>query len=190
MDSKPVIIVPLAPAVTGYGTDPNLLMPARTWPLIFSAQQRDLSAAMADIILPPLEGFPLPSDIGIADFLDEWVSAPYPQQTSDRNEIFTLLERIDQSSVSRFGTRFIEISFDQKVLIINSISQGNFESLENEESRQYFLRFRYLVVGGYFTSDIGSRALGYMGNTPLSSYPNVSKEIKNLIENELNKLGL
>lgn len=187
MDPKPVIVVPLVPAATGYGTDPNLLAPARTWPLIFSVHQRALSAAMADIILPPFDGFPLPSDMGIVDFIDEWVSAPYPQQASDRDTIFTGLELIEQSSITRFGKSFIEILFDEKVVILNSIAQGD---VGGKVSRGFFLRFRYLVVGGYFTSDIGGRALGYIGNVPTDNYPHVSSDVKQLIINELNKLGL
>lgn len=190
MDPKPVIVVPLVPAATGYGTDPNLLAPARTWPLILSVHQRALSAAMADIILPPFDGFPLPSDMGITDFLDEWVSAPYPQQASDRDTIFTGLELIDQSSITRFGKSFIEIVFDQKVFILNSIAQGNFDNVDGKDSRQFFVRFRYLVVGGYFTSDLGWRALGYIGNVPAGNYPHVSSDVKKLIKDELNKLGL
>ena len=57
-------------------------------------------------------------------------------------------------------------------------------------NRDFFVRFRYLVVGAYFTSDAGFKAIGYLGNVPLRSFPGVSAQTQAIIDTQLRKLGL
>jgi hypothetical protein len=56
--------------------------------------------------------------------------------------------------------------------------------------RTFFVKFRYLLVGGYFTSDVGFKAIGYLGNVPLRSYPGVSEAARRAIDDLLKELGL
>ena len=69
----------------GYGTDPKLNPPAKAaWPRILTADQLQTAALLADYILPASGAAPSASSLGIPDFIDEWVSAPYPDQRKDR----------------------------------------------------------------------------------------------------------
>lgn len=61
--------------------------------------------ALADVLLPADAHGPAPSAVGIADFFDEWLSAPYPIQQADRALIVPALgasESGDASFVNRF----------------------------------------------------------------------------------------
>src|SRR5262245_33997766 len=79
----------------GYGTDPDLLKPpTQPWPLTLTAAQRAVAAVVLDVILPADAGAPAASAVGLVDFLDEWVSAPYPLQKSDATKLVPLLDAI------------------------------------------------------------------------------------------------
>src|SRR5690242_19058076 len=76
-----------APAGKGYGTDPDLVphyRPGELWPLTFNEAQRRTAAALCDMIIPADEHSPAASTVGVVDFIDEWISAPYPNQQGDR----------------------------------------------------------------------------------------------------------
>src|ERR1700744_5216533 len=67
----------------GYGTDPNLLevyKPGELWPLTFTARQRRTAKVLCDLIIPADATSPSASEVGVVDFLDEWISAPYVVQ--------------------------------------------------------------------------------------------------------------
>lgn len=168
----------------GYGSDPNLVTPSTPWRFILSQHQRRLIAALSDIILPGTQEHPAPSRIGIDRFFDEWVSAPYSRQQTDKTIIVQGLALIDAEARRRFGAGFLKLKKEQRLKIVDDIASPS------AQDRQFFIRFRYLVVGGYFTSKVGFKAIGYRGNVPLLGYPGVSPETQRLIEDELNRLGL
>jgi len=65
----------------GYGSDPDLsknYRPGEPWPLTLTAEQRRLSGIVSDLIIPADDRSPSASAMGVVDFIDEWVSAPYP----------------------------------------------------------------------------------------------------------------
>lgn len=67
---------------TGYGTDPKLSADTVPWGRVMTREQLNLAAAVADTILPPSATSPVPSALSIQEFVDEWISAPYPTQTN------------------------------------------------------------------------------------------------------------
>src|SRR5215469_15079665 len=74
-------------ALKGYGTDPDLLKtyhPGDVWPLTLTPAQRQLAGVLSDLIIPADEHSGSASSVGVVDFLDEWVSAPYPDSRRDR----------------------------------------------------------------------------------------------------------
>src|SRR5271168_3788440 len=76
-----------APAAQGYGTDPNLVAnykPGELWPLTLTAAERRLAGILSDLIIPADDHSPSASAVGVVEFIDEWVSAPYPAQQRDR----------------------------------------------------------------------------------------------------------
>jgi hypothetical protein len=176
----------LRPTATaeGYGTDPNVITPEANWPRILTPQQHRLINDLSDIILPATDSSPAPSTIGIGKFFDEWLSAPYPTQQKDKSTILAGLDLVDQESIRQFSRNFVRLSKKQKRSVIDVIIASGGDALK------YFARFRYLVIGGYFTSEPGFKAIGYLGNTPLLRYAPVQKELERIIDQELQQLGL
>src|SRR5690606_263844 len=96
----------VAAAAKGYGKDPDLMHPAVPWPRTLTESQLETTTALCDMILPADEHSPAASAVGVPDFVDEWVSAPYPQQQEDREHVLSGLEWLESESRSRFGTSF------------------------------------------------------------------------------------
>ena len=80
--------------------------PGGPWPLTLSANARLTTAALCDLIIPADEDSPAASAVGVVDFIDEWISAPYPQQRGDREIILPGLMWIDAEAQKRFGKAF------------------------------------------------------------------------------------
>ena len=173
----------------GYGSDPNLVTPAVPWALSLSSLQRHAIAVLADIILPGTTDHPAPSQAGIAQFFDEWLSAPYPTQRKDRVLVLLGLQLANDEAQARFGKSFLTAPLGQQTRVVEAMAHG--ATLERAaEGQTFFRRFRRLVVGGYFTSNAGFRAIGYIGNVPLRTPPTVSADVLSIIDDELRKLAL
>lgn len=173
-----------AGAGAGYGTDPNLVTPVRPWPLTLSGTQRAVLGLLSDIVLPGTGPDDAPSKLNIADFFDEWLSAPYPTQQADRANLLDGLIELDRISVATFGLAFDALSSGQRRAMVVQLSKAT------GKVQIFFARLRYLVVGGYFTTDVGMAALGYRGNVPLSGFPPVSQDALLVIDEQLAFLGL
>ncbi len=170
----------------GYGTDPELnksYNPGDFWPLTMSAGQRRIAAALCDVIIPADATSPSASTVGVHDFIDEWVSAPYPANVADRPVILGGLDWIEAESQRRFGIPFVNTIGRQKRMICDDIC---FEPEATEEFRtaaRFFAKFRDLTAGGYFTTPEGMKAVGYVGNVPLASFDGPPADL-------IKKLGL
>lgn len=164
----------------GYGTDPDLLNPSAPWPKTLTADQLNMVAHLSDIICPADDGGPSATAVGVPDVIDEWVSAPYPSQQSDRVLILNGLEWLNEESDRRYGNNFMNASEGEQLQIIDDIAyEAQLEVPEFEHAAIFFAKLRTLVLGAYFTSPAGMEDIGYMGNVPiLGDYPGPSEEAK------------
>ncbi|MFO6448736.1 hypothetical protein ACLBKU_16505 [Erythrobacter sp. NE805] len=84
---------PPATPAPGYGKDPVLLEPAPgPWPRLLTERQKAWLTQRLDALLPKSGSLPSASEAGLAEFFDEWLSAPYPDQQADRALILPLAE--------------------------------------------------------------------------------------------------
>ncbi len=165
--------VPAAAGGKGYGTDPDLMKaykPGDFWPLTFSEPDRLAAAALCDIILPADGPNPSASSVGVVDFVDEWVSAPYPGNSGDRNTVMEGLAWLDAESKRRFGAPFAGASQAQREELCAKISVSAHMDSGTAQASRFFRTFRDLVARGYYTTPPGMKDLGYVGNMPLASF--------------------
>jgi hypothetical protein len=181
-------VVAFQPTREGYGTDPHLNHPSVPWPLILDAQQLKQAAVLADLILPGSATAPAPSALGVADFINEWVSAPYPDQREDRAIIVEGLRETDAQARSRAQRSFLEMDEESRQKLVGDIARNSADPAAGP--RNFFRRFRYLVVGAYYTTPEGFKDIGYTGNVPLASYPRIADEERAILEKALSNLGL
>jgi hypothetical protein len=182
----------LAPvSAPGYGQDPDLNKPVVPWPLTLDAQQRAQLRIAADLMLPADAHSPSAGTLAIDAFIDEWVSAPYPQQQRDRVFILSGLAWLDAESTHRFGLDFVQASDAQRRAIFDTIAFRKTVKPGYERSAQFFARLRGLILAGFYSLPEGMADIGYLGNTPTAGlYPGPTAEALAHLNAGLIKLGL
>jgi hypothetical protein len=163
----------IAAGQAGYGTDPNLLQEWKAggpWPLTLGAAARLTTKALCDLIIPADEHSPAASSVGVVDFIDEWISAPYPQQRSDRDIVLPGLTWIDAEAQRRFGKGFSSAELAQQSAIADDICSAGKATAQFKDAARFFAKFRDLAAGGFYTTPIGWKDLGYVGNVSLDKF--------------------
>ncbi len=188
-------LVPKIPPVTaqGYGTDPNLIHPAPApWPNTLTIEQRQMLTLLVDLILPADGTAPSASQVGVVDVLDEWVSAPYPDQQTHRHAILTGLFWLDAQARVCCGEVFAKASEAQRIRIIDSIAYPErIQSNDLLAPARFFALLRQLTVGAFYTSPEGIQELGYIGNVPIAGdYPGPDEAAMAHLQAQLKALGL
>jgi hypothetical protein len=180
----------------GYGKDPNLNEPTVPWPLTMTPQELLATAALADLILPAEGEAPSASQVGVPAFINEWVSAPYPDQQKQRALIIPGLAWLDREASKRSGQVFAKLKLDEQKAIADDIAFKGKVKAGHEKPAEFFSRMRSLTMGAYYTTPEGWKVIGYPGNTPVASgpYPGPTPEalahIKNVIEGKGLKFAL
>ncbi len=111
------------------------------------------------------------------DFIDEWVSAPYPQQVKDRPIIM--------NGLNALGAHVLNATPDQRKAALSALPTSN-----APHTQAFWKKFRHLTIGAYYTTEAGFKDIGYIGNVPRTIDPGPSAEVKMVLENQLKKLGL
>ena len=179
-------MIAAASAEHGYGADPDMTKsyrPGEVWPLTLTETQRRVVASLGDTIIPADEKSGSASSVGVPDFLDEWVSAPYPQQRADRILILAGLAWIEAEAQRRFATSWLDISGEQQQAICDDICHEPDAKPTYKQAARFFQRFRELTVAGFYTTPVGQKDIGYVGNVPLGSFDGPPAEL-------IAKLGL
>jgi hypothetical protein len=164
----------------GYGSDPNLTKAYKAgdyWPLTFTDEQRREAAVLADIVLPQEGQFPSASALGVVDFLDEWVSAPYPDNVRDRKIVLDGMAWVQDESVRRFAKPFSGAAQEDRMTLCEEMSRGSQGQSDAGTAHGFFRLFRNLVATGYYTTPTGMNDLGYVGNMPLAKFDGPPAEL-------------
>jgi hypothetical protein len=174
-----------AKAVSGYGKDPNLLkihQIGELWPLTFSEAQRTTATVLSDLIIPADAQSPAASKVGVVDFIDEWISAPYPDNQKDKPIIVQGLAWLDTEAQRRFKKSFSALTEKECIAICDDISAAK-PAAQFAQAATFFSRFRALTAGGYYTTPVGMKDLKYVGNVAMTKFEGPPPEV-------LKKLGL
>lgn len=163
----------------GYGQDPDLLKdykPGDLWPLTLTPDQRRTAAALCDVIIPAEPPHPAASKVAVHDFIDEWISAPYPGHEADRKVILNGLAWLDEESQQRHQKNFVGLANEQKNSLCESVCLVEKAETRLKSAAEFFRRYRDLTAGGYYTTREGMEDIGYRGNTPLLTFEGPSPE--------------
>ncbi|HEY0683858.1 MAG TPA: gluconate 2-dehydrogenase subunit 3 family protein [Steroidobacter sp.] len=172
-------------SVSGYGKDPNLLkihQLGELWPLTFNEAQRATATVLSDLIIPADDESPAASKVGVVDFIDEWISAPYPDNQRDKPMVIQGLAWLDQEAQRRFKNNFAALMEKERTAICDDISAAK-PAAQFTEAAKFFARYRSLTAGGYYTTPVGMKDLRYVGNVAMTTFEGPPPEV-------LKKLGL
>jgi Gluconate 2-dehydrogenase subunit 3 len=157
----------------GYGMDPNLVANYRAgelWPLTLTASERRLAGILADIIIPADEHSPSASAVGVVEFVDEWVSAPYPAQQRDRTLVLDGFAWLDEEASRGFGRGFADLDTPLQHGICDDICDESRAAAERRAAARFFALYRDLTAGGFYSSPAGRKDLDFIGNVPLARF--------------------
>ena len=185
----------------GYGMNPDLTKtytPGELWPLTLTPAQRITVAALCDTIVPADAESPSASAVGVVDFIDEWISAPYVNAghshqsdssavgsnfAEDRALILEGLAWLNAESAERFGRAFAELTEAQQGALCDDICYLPKAQPKFEQPALFFARFRDLTAGGFYTAPEGMKDLRYVGNVAQTQFAGPPPEV-------LKKVGL
>lgn len=137
----------------GYGKDPKLKGAQAPWPRVLTPQERALLAQAANALVPSDEAGPGAVELGVVDFLDEWLSAPYAIQQADLALLRTgLADLIMQPAGLSLG----------ELVAQPEASEPRLKSLAQ--------RVRTLVLIGWGTTPQAAPQLGFVGNEPRARF--------------------
>ena len=121
-------------------------------------------------MIPADDHSPSASAVGVTDFIDEFVSAPYPDYVRDGKKIVDGLAWLDGESTKRFGAVFAEATEAQRISLCEAISYDEPADPALKPASEFFKRFRNLVASGFYTTPVGMKDIGYVGNVPLAQF--------------------
>jgi gluconate 2-dehydrogenase gamma chain len=138
-------------------------------PKFFSAHQYKTLRELCQTIIPADHESGGAVEGGAPEFLDLIASENQDIQLQLGGGIMWL----DSECVERYGSNYVECSATHKDEILNLIA---FRKNAEKDSRlgpgvEFFSALRKGVADGFFTSEIGIKYLGYIGNTYLTEFP-------------------
>jgi len=117
---------------------------------------------LSDIIIPKDEASGSASDAGVPAFIEFIAKDQTRYQTPLRGGI----KWLDIQSLKRFNSDFASASKEQQIQIVDDIAFPEKAKPEFQQGVSFFNTVRDLTACGFFTSEIGIKDLGYVGNRP------------------------
>jgi gluconate 2-dehydrogenase gamma chain len=138
-------------------------------PKFFSDQQFKTLQALCQAIIPPDGKFGGAIEAGAPEFIDLITSENRDYQLKLRGGMMWL----DATCNERFGKPYLECPPEQKKHILDAIAYRKNAQTDAGLSQgiEFFSFLRSLTADGYFTSEIGIKDLGYIGNSYLRDFP-------------------
>ena len=158
-------------------SDPDLLHPGKLWDRVLTKEELRAVTALCDVIIPADEKSPSASKVGVPDFINEWVSAPYPEQEADRKRVQEGPAWLNTEAQKRFAKEFAGLTEEEKAKICDDISYVPKAKPEFMQAAWFFARMRDLTASGFYTTKEGMKDLQYIGNVPLFTFDGPPKKV-------------
>jgi len=175
----------------GYGGDPDLQHPSVPWPRTLSKEQLLIVAGLCDVLLPDDGRSPAASAVGVHEFVDEWVSAPYQEQQQDRAIILRGIDWVERQTALRSSQPFHRAPREFQVELFDRLIEQQKAGESKSEMATFLPRLRYIAIGAYYTTEAGIADLGHIGNQPMAGdYPGPTPQALEHVQQALRRLGL
>jgi|SRR5690606_16705392 len=128
----------------------------------FTAHELATISVLADIIIPADETSGSATDAGVPDFIEFMVKDIPSYQTPMRGG----LKWMDVQCQRRYGNAFAECESAQQLQLVDEIAYPAKAKPEMAQGVAFFDLMRNLTASGFFTSEMGVKDIGYVGNKP------------------------
>jgi len=128
----------------------------------FTAHEMATITALGDIIIPKDSVSGSASEAKVPDFIEFIVKDMPGHQVPLRGG----LRWLDMQCFKQFDKAFIDCDSKQQISLVDQIAYPNKAKPEMKQGVAFFSLIRNLTTTGFYTSEIGVKDLGYMGNVP------------------------
>jgi hypothetical protein len=128
----------------------------------FTAHELKTVSVLSDIILPADAQSGSATQAGVPAFIEFMMKDQPTYQTPMRGGLMWL----DSQAKKRFEKKFVNCTSAQQLEIVDDIAYPEDVKPEMRQGVAFFNLMRNFVVTGFYTSQMGIKDLGYMGNTP------------------------
>jgi len=128
----------------------------------FTEHELATITVLADIIIPRDAVSGSASDAKVTDFIAFIVIDMPSNQTPIRGG----LRWLDMQCLKRFEKTFKDCDAKQQIEIVDEIAYPKKAKPEMQQGVAFFNLMRNLTATGFYTSEIGVKDVGYLGNTP------------------------
>ena len=128
----------------------------------FTPEEMATITVLGDIIIPKDEVSGSASDAKVPDFIEFIVKDKPEHQTPMRGG----LRWLDIECFKRYNNSFVECNKQQQIEMVDAIAYPKKAKPEMKQGVAFFNLMRNLTATGFYTTEIGVKDVGYMGNTP------------------------
>ena len=141
-------------------------------PAFFNEHEKLTLILLADIIIPKDNVSGSASDAKVIDFIEFIVKDIPEHQVPLRGG----MKWLDMQCLNRYGKSFIGSTKTQQLEIVQEIAYPGKTKAEMHQGAVFFNRMRDLTATGFYTSEIGIKDIGYVGNSP-GKWEGVPKDV-------------
>ena len=131
-------------------------------PKFFNANEMATITILGDIIIPKDDVSGSASDAKVPDFIEFIVKDMPEHQVPMRGG----LRWLDLQCLNRFEKPFKDCDHTQQMQMVDEIAWPKKAKPEMQQGVAFFNLVRNLTATGFYTSPIGVKDVGYLGNTP------------------------
>ncbi len=131
-------------------------------PNFFNAHEMATITVLGDIIIPKDKISGSASDAKVPEFIEFIVKDMPEHQVPMQGG----LRWLDMQCFKRFDKTFVDCSKQQQIEMVDTIAYPEKAKPEVKQGVAFFNLMRDLVSTGFYTSEIGGKDIGYMGNVP------------------------
>lgn len=135
-------------------------------PKAFNAREYKTLQRLSELIVPADERGPSALQSGAPEFIDLLTSANEDLQTIYRGGIAWL----DRTMEKKHGTSFVDSKPAEQTAMLDLIAYKKNDSAELGAGIRFFDWCRKMVVDAYYTSPVGIKDIGYLGNKGMTKF--------------------
>lgn len=147
------------PGVQDFEHERNLSLQKETF---FTEHEMATITVLADIIIPKDEHSGSASDAEVPAFIEFMMKDIPSNQTAMRGG----LKWLDMQCQKRYANVFIKCKAAEQLALVDDIAYPELAKPEMMQGVAFFSLMRDLTSSGFFTSELGVKDLGYVGNVP------------------------
>jgi gluconate 2-dehydrogenase gamma chain len=129
-------------------------------PRFFNAHEWRTVRMLSDMIIPRDERSGSATEAGVPEFMDFMMMDRTNMQVQMRGG----LRWLDNRSNAKFSQRFIALPVARRREVLDEIAYPDKAHADHSHGVSFFSFFRDLTAAGFFSSRIGVKDIGYMGN--------------------------